>query len=244
MSDYTFVTTFSPEGYELYGQHCIASFLEFGKPMEMLVYHESQPEVEFDDRLTWHNLDHDLDRERFIEDYGNDPDKVGTPKDPNSQAIRFCHKVFALTDAVERVQTPWMIWCDADVLFHAEIEPELKYVCPEGTDLAYLGRQDMPYTECGFVAYRTASNLVKSLLDDMRHYYTSGEIFSRPRTDWHDSKCFDIARERSGVPAHRWHNMSENLPGAHGWPKTLLNRFSIHQKGPRRKMQAYGAIVP
>ena len=244
MSSYTFVTTFSNKGYQVYGQSFLDSFMEHGDPMTCMVYHESQPNVDVHPRLEWRNLDWDRDREKFIQDWGKDPEKVGTAKDPNSQAIRFCHKVFALTDAVKHCKTEWLIWCDADVTFHAPIEPELQHVCMDGKLLAFLGRTSMPYTECGFVAYKVSANPVKALLADMRHYYTSGDIFRRPKADWHDSRCFDICRQASTIPTHKENNLSAGLAGAHVWPRTILDRFSRHQKGPMRKRVQYGEIAP
>lgn len=241
---YTLVTTFSNKGYEVYGQAFLDSFVEHGDGLQCLVYHESQGNVDVHPRLEWRNLDWDRDREKFIQDWGKDPDKVGTPQKPNGQAIRFCHKVFALTDAVKHCKTDWLIWVDADVTFHAPIKPELEHICLDGTLLAFLGRVSAPYTECGFVAYKVSANPVKQLLNDMRHYYTSGDMFLRPKTDWHDSKCFDVCRAASGIPEHKQHNLSEGLHGWHVWPRTLLERFSRHQKGPTRKRETYGNIAP
>jgi len=245
MTTYTFVTTFSRDGWECYGRDFVKSWLEHsGDNMHLVIYHESQPDVEmWSPRLTWVNLDADPDRERFIEDWGQDADKVGSARDPNSQAIRFCHKVFALTDAAKHVREPWLIWCDADVRFHSAIEPHMDSVCRDGTDVAYLGRVSAPYTECGFVAYRIAANPVKSLLSEMRDYYVSGRIFEHPRSDWHDSRCFDIALENSDIATGRRNNLSEGLAGWHVWPHTVLAKFSTHQKGPRRKHEAYGSVV-
>lgn len=240
MTTYEFVTTFSQKGYHCYGQRFVDSFIEH-VPHHLVVYHESQPNVDFHHRLTWRNLDHDPDRRKFIEDHGSDPAKVGTARHPNSQSIRFCHKVFALTDAAKRSSADWLVWVDGDVVFTAK--PDMDLVCGDH-DLAYLGRQDMPYTECGFVAYRIASSPVKRLLEDMRHYYTSGEMFTRPKSDWHDSRCFDICRQRSTVPPHRWHDLSAHIRGTHVWPKSALSAFCTHHKGPVRKSQAYGSIVP
>lgn len=245
MANYTFVTTFSKDGFETYGRQFVTSFLAHApSDAQLVVYHENQADVGyFDSRLTWLNLDADPDREKFIQDWGRDPDKIGTPADPNSQAIRFCHKVFALTHAAHQVRTPWMVWCDADVVFHADMTEPMREICAPGKDVAYLGRLSAPYTECGFVAYRVESNPVKLLVDDMRDYYVSGRIFDRPRKDWHDSRCFDIALESSNIPHDRRNNLSEGVVGWHVWPETVLAQFSTHQKGPARKKKHYGAIV-
>jgi hypothetical protein len=123
------------------------------------------------------------------------------------------------------------------------LEEQMREICAPGKDVAYLGRLSAPYTECGFVAYRVESNPVKLLIDDMRDYYVSGRIFDRPRKDWHDSRCFDLALENSSIPHDRRNNLSEGIVGWHVWPETVLAQFSTHQKGPARKKKHYGAIV-
>lgn len=242
MNPITFVTSFSVPGYHLYGQRFIDSFVEHCAPHKLVIYHESQDNVDFHDRLTWKNLDHIEDRKKFIEDWGNDPDKVGSASHPNSQAIRFCHKVFAITDAIRRSDTKWVIWVDGDVEWTAKPEHHVLQSMLDNRDLAFLGRTDAPYTECGFVAYRAHSSRVIAMAHDMLNYYTSGEIFTRPKWDWHDSRCFDICRERSGIPPQRQNNLSEGIAGWHPWPKTVLAQFCRHNKGPGRKSQAYGGV--
>ena len=242
-----FVTTFSVHGYHSYGQAFIDSFIEHCDPHQLTVYHESQGNVDFHKRLSWRNLDHNLDRQKFIQDHGNDPEKVGTPKDPNSQAVRFCHKVFAITDAIAKSEAEWVIWVDSDVEWRAPFTDNHAERMLDGYDVAYLGRTFMPYSECGWVAYRAHSPRVKHLAADMLDYYTSGRIFTRPKSDWHDSRCFDICREESGIPKERQHNLSADLHGwvrgFHPWPYTMLREFSTHHKGPKRKSEAYGSIV-
>lgn len=244
MTTHQFVTTFSVPGYHSYGMRFIDSFLEHGDGRRLTIYHESQINKDEHELLEWRNLDADADRARFIADWGNDPSKVGTPADPNSQAIRFCHKVFAITDAIERADTDWVIWVDADVVFTKRIaHHHLERVMPQGALLAFLGRIDYGYTECGFVAYKASSQVVKNLAADMRSYYTSGEIFTRHKSDWHDSRCFDICRKRSQIPNQLQHNISAGVRGIHVWPLTPLNDWCVHHKGPRRKQEAYGSVV-
>ena len=243
MSKIEFVTSFSPEGYNLYGQLFVDSFIEHCAPFPLTVYHESQESADFHSRLTWRNLDFDMNRKRFLEDHGRDASKIGSARDPNSQAIRFCHKVFAITHAIANSISEWVIWVDGDVEWKSKFTTQHAAIITEGRDLAFLGRTDAPYTECGFVAYRAHSRKVQSMAADMLDYYVSGDIFKRPRTDWHDSRCFDICRLGSGIAEDRQNNLSEGMRGWHPWPNTILGEFCKHNKGPARKSRAYGGIV-
>ena len=245
MTSYQFVTTFSRDGYACYGQRFVDSFVEHSKGIPLVVYHESQEDVDFHDLLTWSNLDHDLDRQKFIEDHGADPVKVSNWRHPNQQSIRFCHKVFAITDAIRRATTDWVVWIDADSTITKTLGVGLmQRVCPSTADVVYLGRVDMPYTECGFVGYRAAALPVRRLAEDMRHVYTSGELFTWPQNHWHDSQTFDTCLKRSTIREDRRYNLSQHVRGSHVWPHTVLGEFCVHNKGPQRKRAAYGSIVP
>lgn len=235
------VTTFSNDGYRCYGKRFLETFLKHAPATPIHVYHESMPEIDLiAPMLDWHNLDLDLERRQFIKENQDNPERVSDARYPNHQSIRFCHKVFALTHAAFVAQSDWLVWIDADVTFHAH--PDWAAVLPEYASLSFLGRLRM-YTECGFVGYRISDGRVLRMLEDMRRYYTTGEIFTRPKADWHDSRCFDICRLRSTIPMERQHNISAFVEQSHVWPHTHLARFSQHQKGPARKKHLYGGVV-
>ena len=251
------VTTFSPEGYRVYGKRCIESFLAYDKDSEMVAYYEGQKPDLIHPRAIFRSLDEDQDRSQFIALHGNDPKKVGTPADFNGQSIKFCHKVFAIshaicTAAVSAHQPDWVVWLDADVVTHAR--PNWSEILPPSADLVYLGRDPEKHphwkmlgryrpicSETGFVGYRITPQVV-AMADAMRMFYMTGELYTRPSTDWHDAKVFDLCRERSAVPKDRWLNLSHEVPQTDVWPLVpVLARWSSHHKGPRRKVAAYGS---
>ena len=258
MTVYRVVTTFSKKGYEVYGKRCIESFLQFWpKDVVMHVYLEHQDPPFQSDRVVWHQLSDDADHEKFVSDHGSDPIKVGTDADFNGQSIRFCHKTFAVTDPALQVGCDWLIWLDADVETFAPIShADLATTCPDGFSLAFLGRDprlnanfiiDKKWrpicSETGWVSYKVSDPRVRSVLNDMRSYYTTGEIFTRPSTDWHDAKCFDLARLRSAIANHEQFSFSRGLAGTDVWPRTILAKWTRHHKGPGRKTRAYGRSV-
>jgi len=253
MTTYEFVTTFSPEGYHCYGQRFIDSFIEH-VPAPLTIYHESQGNRDEHEKLAWRNLDDLKDRQQFLDAHSDDPTKVGTYNDFNGQAIRFCHKVFALHDAYQKSDADVLVWVDADVVWHAS--PYMESVLPEGQLVTYLGRNPnmnprwiingvkrQICSETGFVAYRISDTLVGEMIEDMVAYYTTGEIFTRPQTDWHDAKAFDLCRERSGIAKELQNSLSSHLgwpPDV--WPRTILADFATHNKGPARKQKIYGKV--
>lgn len=246
MFDHVAVTSFSPRGWEVYGKKFVDSFLQHWD-IPLLCYHESQQQPFRHQRLYWFNLDYDSDRAAFIK-RNSTPVKIGVRTDPNEQSIRFCHKVFAITN--HEIESRWRIWIDADVVTHHAVnEDALADLCPENASLAFLGRTQAlwtgqkPYPECGFVAYRTEDERVQAMLSRMRSLYVTDELYKLGPHCQHDSYVFDYCRQQSGIPPQEQANLSAGLDGLHVWPRTVLGKFMTHAKGELRKHEAYGTGI-
>ena len=240
-----FVTTFSNKGYDLYGQALLDSWVEHSR-FPLHVWHESQELRDEHKLLEWHNLDDVEDRTVFIRRANArkilGDNTTADPRFPNAQSVRFCHKVFALTEQARVSHADWLVWIDADVILHDTLDDKRMQRILQDAALVYLGRPRFPYTECGFVAYRIEREDVIDLLEDMRSFYTAEEIWKHPVNCRHDSFAFDLCRTRSRVPKTLWRSLSDNSPDpSHVWPHTLLAEFSSHNKGLKRKEQQYNA---
>lgn len=236
-NNYVAVTAFSPSGYALYGRRFIESFLEHW-PIPLVAYVESQRLDVFHPRLLRRDLDLDPERAEFLRRYDR-PEFRGSD-DYATQAIRFSHKVFALTTPIPSAR--WCLWIDADVETFAPVTPGvLETICPEGYVLSYLGRQHSPHSETGFIACRVDDPSVGTMLACLRRLYTSGDLFALDATQRNDAASFD--RVRALVPADRQFNLSRNATGTHVWPQTPLGGVMRHWKGQARKREAYGGIV-
>lgn len=246
------VTSFSPSGYEVYGKQFLKSFLtNWPDCVQLHVFLEHQP-IPFDNpRVTWHDLHLDHDHESFCAKYSGP--EFNHKTDFNAQSVRFCHKVFAITSP-ELPSKGERVWCDADVVTNRRItQADVDAMFPSGKALAYLGRdpklnkqvwvfngiERKICTESGFIYYNLDHPKVLPLLAEMRRFYTSGELFSRPATDWHDAKVFDICRDRAGFEDYELLNYCDGIVGTHPWPHTVLGRCMTHNKGPGRKASAY-----
>jgi len=130
-------------------------------------------------------------------------------------------------------------------------EKFLKAVCPGFSyQCSYLGRDrqswgdDRSHSECGFVAYNiiTGSN---KILDYMKFLYMSGLIFGLP--EWHDSYVFDVVRNGIAASGYQCNDLAKDVHLSCGdinvYPKTILGEYSIHNKGPLAKIEAYGEIL-
>ncbi len=226
---YLVVTSWSDKGYEAYGKRFLASFAKH-KQINMAVHAahdehlESQPE--------WLEWKAKYNKQPYIGEEGR----------PNMQAVRFAHKIFAIT-APDLPEAHWRIWIDGDVEFTDKIDFSF---LDDSKAVAYLGRPWYRYTECGFVAYHMTNPRAVKCLRKMRSIYTSGRLFELGENNWHDSYVFDYCR-RNHVAASLWQDLTGHLNpadveqgGTHVWPSSPLAVFSVHHKGPVRKRKAYG----
>jgi hypothetical protein len=222
-------------GYHLYGRRFVESFLEYWS-IPLIAYFESDRPDLTHPRLALRDLNHDAERAEFLRQYDRS-DFRGSSADYATQAIRFSHKVFALTSYIPRAK--WCLWIDADVETFAPVTTlVLRTICPEGYSLSYLGRRDYAHSETGFVAYNLEDPCVVSMLRYFRRMYTSGAIFNFDPRLRNDSALFDHARTLVSSAA-QW-NLSKHATGTHVWPQTTLGGVMRHWKGQARKREAYG----
>ena len=165
------ITTFSEEGFNLYGKRMIKTFLEFWpKEIELIVYTDSQLPIQ-NSRI--HNLlissisEIEIFRQRHknnAEVHGKKPNKNWPNKaiiekyNYKYDAYRFCFQAMVLWPAAhyiqEKTSNAIMIWLDADVYTFKEITmPYLNQLLPKNYDCSYLGRTKL-HSECGWMAFR------------------------------------------------------------------------------------------
>ena len=222
------VTSMSAEGYEKYGNRCIASIAEYWPAnVRLMLWSENLVSG-------FYSLDADTGfinflgeaRKRnacFVNDYRKD-------------AGKFAHKVFALTNPQNFEDCDWLIWLDADTETIAPVTEEfLKRILPDDADVVYLGRKDMAHSECGFMAFKMPN--ARAFLRLLRHMYTSGAIW--PQQEWHDSWLFDRLRDdceaEDDPKSLVFHNLSEGIPGMHVWDDCPIGEVMKHYKGPLRQ---------
>jgi hypothetical protein len=226
------VTSFSPQGYELYGKRMLAEFERFWpKDVWLYVYYEGTLPLDAMPRAHWISLDQDKDRAAFMAAHKDHP------TDYNRQPVKFSHKVFAITSAPRK--TDWLIWLDGDVDTTAPVTHEfLNSILPDDVVAVYLGRDWWRHTETGFVAYRLGA-LGEKFLDSLRSIYTSGAIVDfvhRGEPQQHDCAAFDGLREIWEEDGQKFHD----LGAAHKGPSldvmahSPLAKVMFHNKGARK----------
>lgn len=237
-------TSFSPKGYEVYGKKFIESFRWHAPDDELWVFYEGRkPDIP---GCVYVDLNTDAERRLFLDQNRDKPHANGIVNtnrgviaDYRFQAIRFAHKVFAMSHPARPREGNW-VWCDADVIVTKNLtEDWWEESCPEGFVCSYLGRKDWDHSETGWLAF-TKRYGGHEFLDELRQLYISGEIF-RLR-GFTDSFAFDRVRSEWEAEGKHFHDLAKGIGGNHVWPDTVLGRVMTHQKGPEAKKVAYGSI--
>jgi len=233
------VTTMNENGWKESGERMVLSFLQFwpeeAKPLVVYAEDFTPPAM---DGIEVRKLPEWLDR--FKAKYGKMPAATGYRPgryDYRFDAIKFSHKVAALTDFGMDLTDGVMIVMDADTLTHSPVTVAwLEGLFPEPAYLAWLDRENA-HPECGFVMYRCGHPYHRQFMESFRAYYTSGELFKLKET--HDSFVLQqlvthkiiakkIPRPVSLSGDKRWHHPFVNGP---------LGACMDHLKGPGRKAQ-------
>lgn len=233
-------TSFSPEGYRIYGKRFIETFIQYW-PADvglMVVYEHELPEVGRDDpRITFRDLFDDERWMEFRQRFKHDP-KVDS-KDPTFGAMKWARKVFAL--AGEQYESDWLIWLDGDVETTRYVDDDFfAAVLPDDKFLSFLDRRHYRYSECGFVGYNVTYDDVRTLLANMLEWYQSGRFTEL--AEYGDSYVFDVCRRMIFGPTNvrDFMRLGEGCKGTHVWPQSVLRHWFVHSKGPRRKLETYG----
>ena len=155
--------------------------------------------------------------------------------DFRQDAVKFSHKVAALTDAGLKQSEGILIWLDADTFTHAPVTHEwLQGLFPAPSYVAWLDRENC-YPECGFIMMRCSHAAHGSVMIGYRELYVTDRVLKMAET--HDSFVFQQVIEK-----HRKDGLIEapvSLSGDRRWSHPFVNgplgACMDHMKGDRKK---------
>ena len=238
-----FVTSFSGRHFDVYAKKMLESVVEhWADDLKLIVYYDTVTEEqkkEFPQSpiIEYRDLDQVEDRTKFLEKMkGYDGTSNGQmPYNFRMDALRFCHKVYALTDyflevSENEVKGGWLIWMDADVLTTSPLSEEILFEAfPKDAELIHLGRTDIDFSETGFIGFNLDTMHSHYFLADIRGCYDIGEVLAY--REWTDA--FIMTRFIKIYAAHgmKVHNLSEGATGLAVFPQSNLAKFMVHYKG-------------
>lgn len=149
------------------------------------------------------------------------------------QAVRFCHKPFAIFHAARHVEADILFWLDADMLMRDQITPEvIRWLIPPDAMLSCIKRPK--FSDCCIIGFNLRHPRIGDFFEHFRQLYVSDKLF-RYR-EYHDSYLFDIVRQKFERQGCLTHDMSEGVGTLHGhvFDHCRLGRYMDHLKGVRK----------
>ena len=182
-----FVTSFSQDGYKIYGEKFLLSFLAHSDELITVYYEQTQPDLR-DERIIYRNLFDVPGCLQFLDVCTKLPafkGEVNGRVNYRYNIFRFCRKSFAQIDAAQYDDK--LFWIDADV----ELNDTL--VVPEFDDhfMLYLGRPKW-HSCASFVGWDNTHKQAHEFWSIYLQLYLSGQVFILP--EWHDSFILDEIR--------------------------------------------------
>ena len=194
---YAYVTSFSPDGFELYGKKFLDTYLCYTEH-PLFCYVESPCAYE-SEQIFFYNLNEIKEFKDFLEK-ATFPAMNGyiweNHYDYKFDATRFCRKHFSQISAEKLAREQgydWLIWLDADI----EIGKPLPL--PSGDNyLHYLGRPEW-HSCASYVAWSLNHKQNSEWWSLLSTLYKTGAIFALP--EWHDSYVNDWIRHQLRIDA-------------------------------------------
>lgn len=200
----------------------------------ILLYHQlSKIDTSFSNRVQWIDLHQACPGLlEFSDRYKDDLRANGKSGKKNAfrwNAIKFCHKTFAIWHAARQQKNGWLIWLDCDAIVFKKIDNDfITKACPSHKCISYLGRKGK-YSECGFVAYNLDRSETQKFLRDWENLYISGEFVNLQET--HDSWTFDYIRKMFNDP-DLFHNLNaDSITNKNPFASSLIGTYMAHAKG-------------
>ena len=256
-----FVTSFSADGFKRYARKMLLSVIENWKDDLKLIayYHDFTDdlvkELPESDKIEYRNLDNIQDMKNYkqlmkLHD-GTEGGKI--PYNWRMDAIKWCNKVYALTDlsleiGEQEARGGWLIWLDADTVTTKPFSEErVLRLFKKGAELVHLGRKDIDYSETSFIAFNLDYQSPHYLLADLRGCYDIGEVTAY--REWHDGFIFERLLKIYVAHGLRVQNLSQGVEAVAAFAQSPLSQYMIHYKGNLKnnveeEEEEVGTIIP
>ena len=255
-----FVTSFSADGFERYARKMLLSVIENWKDDLKLIayYHDFTDdlvkELPESDKIEYRNLDNIQDMKNYkqLMKLHDDTEGGKIPYNWRMDAIKWCNKVYALTDlsleiGEQEARGGWLIWLDADTVTTKPFSKErVLRLFKKGAELVHLGRKDIDYSETSFIAFNLDYQSPHYLLADLRGCYDIGEVTAY--REWHDGFIFERLLKIYIAHGLRAQNLTQGVEGLAAFAQSPLSQYMIHYKGNLKnnveEEEEVGTIIP
>lgn len=224
------VTTFNRAGLDLYGRRMIATFLDnWPGDVPLTVYTEGWGPR--DCPIMGYAFRDLMQMSPWLADF-KERHKDKPTGHFRKDAVRFAHKVAALTHAASVFTGDVLIWLDGDIVTHSPVPRKvLEELAPKGDEwIAWLDREGL-YPECGWYALNCRHPEHGAMVSAFAAMYADGHLFALP--EWHDSYVLEHVVKTAGIAAKSL--SGDGRKTSHPLVNSpVLSRYFDHTKGPRK----------
>jgi hypothetical protein len=235
MTLHTILTSFNETYWQEVAQDNVRKMDQLWPESEnILLYHQLlKIDTSFSNRVHWIDLYQSCpELIEFSNRWKDDLRANGKSGKKNAfrqNAIKFCHKTFAIWHAARQQKNGWLIWLDCDAIVLKKIDNEfITTVCPDNKCISYIGRKGK-YSECGFVGYNLDRPETRKFLELWENFYLSGEFINHSET--HDSWTFDYIRKSFDNPDLFCDLNAASTTDKNPFANSLIGTHIAHAKG-------------
>jgi len=244
------LTTFSEDGYHLYGKRMIDTWCQYWpENYKLRIYAEhdftvDDPRVEV---VNIHDASHDL--VAFKQDAYNMANDETDKKKHNKiiKTVKWCHKVYAMADAL-RGNQDYTIFLDADTYTKNKVPAgQLESLAKNNLFSVHFEQlQGMPHYETGLIIFNMHHEQIEDLKKNLTSAYDTKEIFRMPKSwdgfwfaELHKRRKYQVVDlaggRRTGVFTHpKVKDILVHEAGKKKYQGTKYNKYTgkKKQKGP------------
>jgi hypothetical protein len=192
-----FVTAFNEDLYKRFGNLFLKSVEENWKPsLNVNCYYYNFPLDAYslnNNSIQYSNLEDVKKYVKFKEDnkMHNGTENGQIPYNEKLDIIKWCHRVFALTDYAftltqNNSDAGWLIWIDVDSYATKRLkEEDILNMLPDNADIAYVGKNNLDNLSTSFLAFNLSRKPPLDLLWDLRRAYMNNEVIQY--REWYDA---------------------------------------------------------
>jgi hypothetical protein len=216
------ITSFNKKLYKEYAHRFIKSY---NWPFDLEIYSEELFTINNNYKIKLLNDDCKIFVER---------NKNKKFNDYITDGVRFCYKVYSVTQAGINNNYDILIWVDADSIFYKPLTLDFikTNLYKEDRMMTYLGRGEH-YSECGFLLWNLKHKDTLDYFKEMKKMYNENLIYKE--REQHDSYIWDIVRKKFEKEKNTLNIDIGDKEVGHVQARSILGSLYDHTKGPTRK---------
>jgi hypothetical protein len=181
MKKIKFITTFNSNGYYVYGQSWIESFLEFTKDFdnitaEIYVNDMDFSKINYGPKVKFLNFDTTIPQHKtWVSMYRNASNHCQWDKD---LGIKFSYKIFVMMDSLKKHDDCYVIWLDGDSIFKSYDFNNFPIQLLDNTFLSCQREHGSEHVESGIIIFDAEHKDKQIFINQVELFYSNPQHFN------------------------------------------------------------------